>query len=32
MVHSVTSFLNADVAMPVPRSPGTSITYRPNLR
>lgn len=32
VVHSVTSFLNADVAMPVPRSPGTCITYRPNFR
>ncbi len=32
VVLDVTAFLNADVAMPLPRSPGSCIAYRPNLR
>ena len=32
VVHEVGSFLAADVAMPLPRSPGTAIAFKPCLR
>ncbi|GAX76428.1 hypothetical protein CEUSTIGMA_g3873.t1 [Chlamydomonas eustigma] len=32
VVQEVTAFLNADVAMPVPRSPGSCIDYKPTIR
>jgi hypothetical protein len=32
VVESVTSFLNADVAMPLPRSPGACLEYKPRFR
>eukprot|EP00798_Chlamydomonas_sp_ICE-L_P005138 gene5138-34945_t len=32
VVHEITTFMHADVAMPEPRSPGTFISFKPNLR
>jgi hypothetical protein len=32
VIAEVTSFLNADVAMPVPRSPGAALPFRASLR
>jgi hypothetical protein len=32
VISEVTTFLNADVAMPVPRSPGASLPFRASLR
>lgn len=32
VIQEVTNFLHADVAMPVPRSPGSSVPFRHSLR
>lgn len=32
VIQEVTNFLHADVAMPVPRSPGSSVPFRVSLR
>jgi hypothetical protein len=32
VIQEVTNFLHADVAMPVPRSPGSNVPFRHSLR